>query len=205
MSIETIMYKEKTKKRNHFKKRNRPQRAPRAKQEKTPDWSKYVNTGSGEKQAEPKAYDPKNQFSDFFLDQELTGRIKGKGYTAPTEIQDQAIPIILEGENLIGVAGTGTGKTAAFLIPLVQVLIEERSDRYALIIAPTRELANQINDEFRSLTKGLGIYSTCLIGGSSVGESIKSLKRTNHLVIGTPGRLMDMHNQGFLPFNDFNL
>jgi ATP-dependent RNA helicase RhlE len=178
-------------------------RKPAKSIEKTPNWSMYVNEGGT--QLESRSFNPTNQFADFFLDQELTKRIKDKGYLAPTEIQDKSIPIILDGDNLIGVAGTGTGKTAAFLIPIIQALIEEKKDRYALIIAPTRELANQINDEFRSLVKGMDIFSTCLIGGSSVFESIKSLKRINHLVIGTPGRLMDMHRQGHLPFDDFKI
>jgi ATP-dependent RNA helicase RhlE len=194
------MYKTKNKKRNHYKKRNRSRKPPKM---ETPNWSKYVNVGGDEVQK--RTFAPKHQFSDFFLDEELSFRIKNKGYTAPTEIQDKSIPVILDGDNLIGVAGTGTGKTAAFLIPIIQMLIEERRDRHTLVIAPTRELANQINDEFRSLTKGMGIYSTCLIGGSSVGESIKSLRRTNHIIIGTPGRLMDMHRQGFLPFDDFRV
>lgn len=194
------MYKTKFKNRNPHKRRNRSQN--RAKVQR-PDWRKYVN--AGEEKGEVTPFMPTNQFSDFFLNQALYDRIRGKGFLAPTEIQDKAIPAVLEGDNLIGVAGTGTGKTAAFLIPIIQVLMEERRDRHALVIAPTRELAKQINDEFRSMVKGLEIYSTCLIGGSSVGESIKSLRRLNHLIIGTPGRLMDMHRQGFLPFDNFEV
>ena len=194
------MYKAKTKKRTHFKKRNKSRNTPKV---QAPDWSKYINPG-GEK-PKVKVYTPEHQFTDFFLNQDLCRQIKNKGYTMPTEIQDKSIPVILDGHNLIGFAGTGTGKTAAFLIPIIQMLLEEKRDRQALVIAPTRELANQINDEFRSLTKGMGIFSTCLIGGTSVGESIRSLRKTNHLVIGTPGRLMDMHRQGFLPFDDFSV
>ncbi len=167
------------------------------------DLSKYVN--SEVKKTPVVKYEPTYMFTDFMLDQELVSRIEQKGFKAPAEIQDKAIPKILDGNDLIGIAGTGTGKTAAFLIPIIQEMIEQKRDRYSLIIAPTRELANQINDEFRSLTKGLGIFSTCLIGGSSVFESKKSLRRTNHLVIGTPGRLMDMHKQGCLHFDQFEV
>ncbi|NNE54943.1 MAG: DEAD/DEAH box helicase, partial [Flavobacteriales bacterium] len=130
------------------------------------DLSKYVN--SEVKKTPVVKYEPTYMFTDFMLDQELVNRIEQKGFKAPAEIQDKAIPKILDGKDLIGIAGTGTGKTAAFLIPIIQEMIEQKRDRYSLIIAPTRELANQINDEFRSLTKGLGIFSTCLIGGSSV-------------------------------------
>jgi superfamily II DNA/RNA helicase len=195
------MYKTRIKKRNHFKHSNRSRSNTRV---QAPDWKKYVNTieNNGTK---TKKYVATNTFGDYPLYKELVNRIEHKGYQNPTEIQDKAIMKILDGHNLIGVAGTGTGKTAAFIIPIIQMLLEQKSNRFALIIAPTRELANQINDEFRYMVKGLGLYSTCLIGGSSVRESIKSLQRTNHLVIGTPGRLMDMHRQGFLPFNDFNL
>ena len=166
------------------------------------DLSQFVSEG---RVVEKKQYEPQHSFEDFMLDDELMRRIQKKGYQAPSEIQDKVINPILDGKNIVGVAGTGTGKTAAFLIPILQILLEEPVDRYALIIAPTRELANQINDEFRSMTKGLGLFSTCLIGGSSVSESIKSLKRKNHLVLGTPGRLMDMHRQGHLPFDLFRV
>lgn len=194
------MYKSKYKKRKQFRKRKNSNNRQKS---LSPDLSMYMNSG-GEKSNKYR-YESKNRFEDFMLDQELLMRIKQKGYKVPSEIQDKAIPEILYGQDLIGVAGTGTGKTAAFLIPIVQELIEGKRDQYALIIAPTRELANQINDEFKSLTKGLEIFSTCLIGGTSVRESIKSLKRTNHIIIGTPGRLMDMHRQKFLRFDNFKM
>ena len=167
------------------------------------DINKYVNASKS--LAEQKPYEAVNSFEDFMLDNEILSRVTKKGYKNPSEIQDKAIALALDGRDIIGVAGTGTGKTAAFLIPIIQQILEDKQKNHALIIAPTRELANQINDEFISLTRGLGIFSTCLIGGSSVRESIKSLKRTNHIVIGTPGRLMDMHKQGHLPFSAFNV
>ena len=167
----------------------------------------YIHTpgagASGNQTEESRAYEPQHTFDEFHVNQELLQRIKEKGFKAPSEIQDKAIPFLLQGDDLIGVAGTGTGKTAAFLIPIIDRLLEEPEDQSVLIIAPTRELASQINAELRSLVKGLGIYSTCLIGGLSVGDSIKALRRTNHIIIGTPGRLMDMNNRGLLDFENF--
>jgi superfamily II DNA/RNA helicase len=158
----------------------------------------------GRETPKEKPYEPVHRFKDFALHTELLNRIDEKGYSTPTEIQDKSIPLSLEGQNVVGVAGTGTGKTASFLIPIIDQVMERKQDQHALIIAPTRELALQINDEFRSLTKGLKIFSTCLIGGGSVGESIRNLKKRNHLIIGTPGRIMDMHRQGHLLFDRFH-
>ena len=143
-------------------------------------------------------------FRDFELHHQLKQQIADRGYSIPTEIQDKAIPHILGGHDLIGLANTGTGKTAAFLIPIIQQLMEKPVNQHALIITPTRELANQISDEFRLLTKGLRLFSVSLIGGTSVNKSMKDLRRTNHLVIGTPGRLIDMVERRCLPLGSFN-
>lgn len=162
----------------------------------------YVHT-PGKESSKSSVYEPVHTFEEFHVNQDLLKSIQRKGFKAPSEIQDKAIPILLEGDDLIGVAGTGTGKTAAFLIPIIDRLLEEPEDQSVLIIAPTRELASQINTELRSLVQGFGIYSTCLIGGLSVGDSIKALKRTNHIIIGTPGRLMDMHTRNLVNFENF--
>lgn len=195
------MYNTKNKRRGSFKNRRRSNRKPQ--QEKQLDLSMYINSAS--EKIEKNSYETIHKFADFQFDQELLERIDNKGYKTPSEIQDKAIPVIMEGQNLVGVAGTGTGKTAAFLLPIIQCLIEENRNHSALIIAPTRELATQINDEFRSLTKGLNLFSTCVMGGTSVPDCIRSLKKTNHIVIGTPGRLMDMNRQGFLKFDQFEV
>lgn len=184
------------------KSRPKKRRNERSKKSSGRDLSMYIHT-PGESTNETPVYEPVHTFDEFHVNQELLQRIKEKGFVAPSEIQDKAIPVLLQGNDLIGVAGTGTGKTAAFLIPIIDRLLEEPEDQSALIIAPTRELASQINDEFRSLVKGLGIYSTCLIGGLSVRDSIQALKRTNHIVIGTPGRLLDMHDRGLLNLENF--
>ena len=189
------------------KRNNRFKRKPRYKHRKPKpsaiDVNKYISKPKEVKAH--KVYETENTFSDFQLSPILLNKVSGKGYKRPSEIQDKTIPHILEGNDIIGIAGTGTGKTAAFLIPVIQRLLEKKMDHYALIITPTRELANQINDEFRSLTKGLGLFSTCLIGGSSVSEAIKSLRRTNHLIIGTPGRMQDMIDRGLLPLKNFKV
>ena len=152
-----------------------------------------------------KQYQSKMRFSDMKLHPQLLKEVEKKGFEKPSEIQEKAIPEILKGKSVIGVAGTGTGKTAAFLLPILHKLLTKKQDNYALLLAPTRELASQINAEFRSLTKGLGLFSTCLIGGTSVHQSIKDLKRTNHIIVGTPGRVMDMVKQKALRLSAFNV
>jgi ATP-dependent RNA helicase RhlE len=189
----------KFKTKHQFTKKNRSKTPPTA---SGIDINQYISKSKNVK--EVAQYVPDFEFVDFELHAELLHRILSKGYTHPSEVQDKSIAHVLEGRDLIGIAGTGTGKTAAFLIPIIQRLLEKKQNNYALIITPTRELANQIQDEFKSLTKGLGLFSTCLIGGNAVYESIKSLGRTNHILIGTPGRLLDMNERGHLPFDAFN-
>ncbi len=114
---------------------------------------------------------------------------------ASAPIQDQAIPPALDGCDVLGLANTGTGKTAAFLLPIIQKLLHTKRRDSVLILAPTRELAQQINDEFRRFTPGLGLYSTVLVGGVNINPQIKDLRRHPHVIIGTPGRTKDLLNQ----------
>ena len=144
----------------------------------------------------------KHQFTNFPLKFELLKNIAFRGYTSPTPIQDQAITPILEGKDVIGIAHTGTGKTAAFLIPLIEKTLRNNLEKI-LIVTPTRELALQIQQELISLTKNLGIFSTLCIGGTSFQQQIFSLKRKNHFVIGTPGRLKDLVLKKFINLGDF--
>lgn len=130
-------------------------------------------------------------FSDFQISDSLKRNVIEKGYKIPTPIQDQAIEPILEGRDLIGIANTGTGKTAAFLIPLLDKVLRNRSEKI-LIVAPTRELASQIRDEFFSFSKGLGVYSALTIGGSNMWRQVQDLRRNPNFVIGTPGRIEDL-------------
>src|SRR3990167_4921765 len=130
-------------------------------------------------------------FADFQISDRIRENILQKGYTTPTPIQDQAIPSILAGKDIIGIANTGTGKTAAFLIPLIDKVFKNRSQK-VLILTPTRELATQIRDEFLDFSKGLGIHYALCIGGANIRRQIRDLRRNPNFVIGTPGRIQDL-------------
>lgn len=143
-------------------------------------------------------------FSDFEISNPLKTNITTKGYTQPTPIQQQAIEPILEGRDLIGLANTGTGKTAAFLIPIIDQIFKDRQKK-ALIIVPTRELAVQINEELRDFSEGMRIYSALIIGGTNTQRQIYNLRRNPHFVIGTPGRLKDLIEQRALRLDDFSI
>ncbi len=136
------------------------------------------------------AYIAKNGFAEFNIDPKLKQNVLDRNYGSPTPIQDQSIPEILAGRDLIGIANTGTGKTAAFLIPLLNKVIKDRHEK-VLIVAPTRELASQIRDEFYLFSKGLGIYSALCIGGENINRQKQELRRNPNFIIGTPGRLLD--------------
>lgn len=136
-------------------------------------------------------FQPRHQFIDFAIEPKLKEAIVGKGYVTPTPIQDEAIPKVLEGRDIVGIANTGTGKTAAFLIPLINKVIKNPNEQ-AIIIVPTRELAIQIEDELRGFTKNLKIFSVCCVGGAPIGKQISQLKYKNNFIIGTPGRLKDL-------------
>ena len=143
-----------------------------------------------------------NTFNDFQISDAIKRNIAAKGYKTPTPIQDQAIEPILNGRDLIGIANTGTGKTAAFLIPLIDKVFKNRREK-VLIVAPTRELATQIRDEFFIFTKGLGIYSALCIGGTNMNRQKSDLRRNPNFVIGTPGRLEDHIRSKFLNLSNF--
>lgn len=147
---------------------------------------------------------PLTTFAAFNLQNPLKINIEKKGYLNPTPIQQQAIPAILEGRDLVGTANTGTGKTAAFLIPIINKIFTDRNEA-ALIITPTRELAVQINEEFRAFAWDLKIYSALVIGGSNMGRQLSDLRRNPNIVIGTPGRLKDLIQRNHLRLNDFSI
>ncbi len=157
------------------------------------------------KASEPEeiVYTPKHSFADFDLPAELQHNIVARGYTQPTQIQDEAIPALLDGEDVIGLARTGTGKTAAFLLPLIAKVLRDENQR-VLIVAPTRELAVQIEQELRQFTNRMRLYSVVCIGGVSIRPQIDKLRRDPQFVIGTPGRLRDLEEQGVLRFSRFN-
>lgn len=149
-------------------------------------------------------YQPKNSFNDFQLSEKLKSNISFKKYTSPTPIQDQVISPIIEGSDIIGIANTGTGKTAAFLIPLVEKVTRGYHDR-VLILTPTRELAVQISEELRGFTYGLKIYSALCVGGMNIGRQRNELRRGAHFVIGTPGRIKDFSERGDLDLSSFSV
>lgn len=158
--------------------------------------SKFINkTVTSETVA---VYEPKHVFEDFPLNHRLQANIAAKGYKTPSAIQDQAIPPILEGRDVIGLANTGTGKTAAFLIPALQKLMDTPDPLSVLIVTPTRELATQIDDEFRAFARDLRLYSVVTVGGMNISRQIQTIRRRPQVIIGTPGRLKDLLSQGVL-------
>src|SRR3990167_7572888 len=149
-------------------------------------------------------YQPVNLFSDFEIHPLLKENVISKGYTSPTSIQDKAIPEGIAGKDVIGIANTGTGKTAAFAIPLINKIMADRASR-ALIIAPTRELAIQIENEIRQFAKDSGLMGALLIGGLPIARQIRDLRDKPNIVIGTPGRIKDHVMRRELALNSFNL
>lgn len=138
---------------------------------------------------------PVHTFNDFAVSDDLKRNIAARKYNQPSAIQDGAIPPILEGKDLIGLANTGTGKTAAFVIPIIERLKDIHDKPAVLIMAPTRELANQINDEFRAFSRDMRLYTALCVGGMNMYRQIQDLKRRPQVVIGTPGRLKDLIQQ----------
>ena len=164
------------------------------------DVTKYINT-----KVIPVAhveYIPTHSFSDFKVEERLAANIIAKGYKTPTPIQDKAIPEILHGKDVVGIANTGTGKTAAFLIPLIHKVLTGHNEQI-LIVVPTRELALQINDELKDFIKNMKMYSVVAVGGAHIGRQISELRYFNSFVIGTPGRLKDLVNRGNIDLSKF--
>jgi ATP-dependent RNA helicase RhlE len=133
-------------------------------------------------------------FDQFTLDPRLYAGIQAMGYKTPTPIQQRAIPVVLEGRDVLGLAQTGTGKTAAFILPTLQRLTRGKLGRVrALIVAPTRELAEQIHQESRRLAKKTPVRSTTVYGGVSKQRQVEALRRGVEIVVACPGRLLDLH------------
>ncbi|MCJ7804185.1 DEAD/DEAH box helicase [Patescibacteria group bacterium] len=166
--------------------------------------NKFVSDGINTLQEKPEVEEHvvSHSFADFQISDQLKRNIIERGYKTPTPIQDKAIPSVLEGRDLIGIANTGTGKTAVFLIPLINKVLKDRRQK-ALIITPTRELAAQIRDEFFAFSKGLNIYCALCIGGVNITRQKNDLKRNPNFVIGTPGRIQDLLRSRSLSLFDF--
>ncbi len=153
---------------------------------------------------EAETYVPLHAFTDFAAHELLQNNIRAHGFITPSPIQDQAIPEVLLGRDLVGIANTGTGKTIAFALPVLHRLMSDHS-AHALIMAPTRELAAQIEEECRMLARGSGLSGALLIGGASMGAQLRDLRARPSIVIGTPGRIKDHMRRGSLDVSDFTL
>lgn len=147
-------------------------------------------------------YESRLSIAELPISSELKERLSRKGFNRPTEIQERTLSHLLEGKDLIGIAQTGTGKTGAFLIPMIERM-RQRKGGPGLVIVPTRELAVQVQEEFRSMTKGMKLFTQCFIGGTNIQRDIHSLRRPAHLVVGTPGRLKDLSTRNALNLRDF--
>ena len=145
---------------------------------------------------------PKHKFTDFDIDESLKRAILDREYTTPTPIQDQSIPKVIEGRDILGIANTGTGKTGAFLIPLINKVIKNPTEQ-VLIIVPTRELAIQVDQELKEFTHKMKIYSVCVVGGMNIGKQISQLRYQYNFIIGTPGRLKDLVDRKKIFLDEF--
>ena len=165
------------------------------------DISKFVNKAVETEVSAP--FTPEHLFKDFPIREGLKSNILAKGYEHPTPIQDKIIPHILNGSDVVGIANTGTGKTGAFLIPLINKALMNHKEN-VLIVAPTRELAIQINQEFKDFSRYMKIFSVCCVGGAHIGRQISELKRPHRFIIGTPGRIKDLNKRKLIDFSKFN-
>lgn len=190
-----------TKPRNNFRNSNSNQGRRKGPNKQYIHPSKFVKAA---KPLEVTEYISTHSFADFNFNEILKNNLENLGYKTPSAIQDEAIKPGLEGNDIVGVANTGTGKTAAFGIPMLNKLISERSNR-ALIMAPTRELAQQIERELKSIAKGSGLFGSLLIGGTPMRPQLDDLRRNPEIIIGTPGRIKDHMERGTLNLSSVNL
>ena len=147
-------------------------------------------------------------FKDLKLEAPILKALEKQGYSQPTPIQEQAIPILLKGHDLLGVAQTGTGKTAAFGIPILNHLLKDKSSGQgkrkikALVVTPTRELAIQIAENFTAYSQFTSLRNTVIFGGVKQSKQVASLQQGVDILVATPGRLLDLMNQGYITFRD---
>ncbi len=147
-------------------------------------------------------------FKDLGIIEPILRALELEGYTHPTPIQEQAVPILLGGKDLLGVAQTGTGKTAAFAVPIIQHIYNDQQSHghsrkiKALVVTPTRELAIQIGESFTAYGKFTGIKNTVIFGGVKQGKQTQALRNGVDVLIATPGRLLDLMNQGYISLKD---
>ena len=143
-------------------------------------------------------------FKNLGLSEALIKAVNEKGYTSPTSIQQKAIPVILEGKDILASAQTGTGKTAGFTLPILQYLSDTKHPKYrplrVLVLTPTRELAAQVHDNVREYSKYVNIKSAVVFGGVKAASQIATLKKGVDILVATPGRLLDLHDQKAVSF-----
>ena len=148
-------------------------------------------------------------FRDLGLSEALLKAIKEKGYTEPSPIQEKAIPVILQGRDVLASAQTGTGKTAGFTLPVLQYLAETKHPKYrpvrALVLTPTRELAAQVYENVREYSSHLNIRSAVIFGGVKPASQIATLRKGVDILVATPGRLLDLHEQNVVSFKRINI
>ena len=150
------------------------------------------------------------RFESLNIIEPILRSLKEEGYTNPTPVQEQAIPIVLSGTDLLGCAQTGTGKTAAFAVPILQLLLSEHANEKkrkirSLIVTPTRELAIQIDDSFKAYGRHTGLTSTVIFGGVAQGPQTTVLQKGVDILVATPGRLLDLIGQGFITLKDIEI
>ncbi|WP_321996319.1 DEAD/DEAH box helicase [Draconibacterium orientale] len=179
---------------NNRYKNNTRKRTPRKKVVSTIDPALLVKQAV---KVETVPFIAEQTFEEMPLSETLKNNIRMKGYIEPTEIQQKSINDLIAGRNMIGIAATGTGKTGAFLIPVIEKMLADNTTT-CLVVVPTRELAQQVEDEFKSLTRGHKLFSACFIGGTSVNTDMGKARRKQNLIVGTPGRLNDLTSRGTL-------
>lgn len=155
------------------------------------------------KPVEQVSYTPTHRFEDFALHELIQENLQTLGFTLPTKIQNDAIPVVSTGQDVVGIANTGTGKTAAFLLPTLTKILNDKQQK-VLIVAPTRELAQQIAVECRSFAKHSKLSDALLIGGVPIRPQLRDLSYRPNIIIGTPGRIKDHLERGTLQLHQVN-
>jgi len=196
---------------NNTRKNTAPSNTPRGgnidrrqvkkKKESTLDPKLFVKKAMPSGQA---GFRTEKSFEDLPLNAKLLANIQKKGYETLTTIQEQSILPLLDGRDMMAISKTGSGKTAAFLIPIIEHALKDPRNYTALVVTPTRELALQIEEEFKSLAAGLQLYSATFIGGTNINSDYKQLERKLQVVVGTPGRLLDLSDRKLLKLNQVN-
>ena len=185
------------------------------------DPSKFINKNVVQLEGKPQ-FDESVKFAEFGFNEAIQANLDRAGFTHPSEIQKKAIPVAMTGRDVIGLANTGTGKTIAFLMPILHQMMEQKTNNpavldltsesgkshaprakksSALILAPTRELAQQIHEEFKKFGQKTGLYSALLVGGVNIQGQFRDLRRNPQIIIGTPGRVKDHLNRGSVNLN----